>query len=181
MSDGGTNIAETAMTLQEFLATAGTLTAAERMAIARQALVVLEQNYAHLPLKQARYAVNPLQRLRLLIARLSRSTMLEPEWRFHAEMLDIFGAVRDLHTRYVLPEPFANAFASLPFRIKDFVEDGTRHFVVAPLSDGTSGTLPAGPRWSPGTVCPSSGRSTSSVIGSPGRTRPPGGPERSAR
>lgn len=149
-TNGGTNVAEAeaeaeaSMTLGEFLATSGTLTAAERITIARQALVVLEHNYAHLPLKAARYAVNPLQRLRLFISRLGRSTTLEPEWRFHAEMLDIFGSVRDLHTRYVLPDPFAKAFASLPFLIKDFVEDGVRHFVVAPLADGSAGTLPAG-------------------------------------
>lgn len=144
MSDGRSNPPESSMTLRDFLLAAGRLTAAERTLIARQALLVLEQNYAHLPLKAARYAVNPLQRLRLLVARLGRGGSLEPEWRFHAEMLDIFGSVRDLHTRYVLPEPYASAVAFLPFRIKDFVEDGARHFVVAPLSDGSSGTLPAG-------------------------------------
>jgi hypothetical protein len=132
------------MTLREFLRTSGTLPVEDRMLVARQALLILEQNYAHLPLKAARYAVNPLQRLRLLIARLSRAATVEPEWRFHAELLDIFGSLHDLHTRYVLPEPFADAKAFLPFRIKEFVEAGTRHFVVAPLSDGLSGTLPAG-------------------------------------
>jgi hypothetical protein len=134
------------MTLREFLATSGTLSAEDRLLIARQALVILEQNYAHLPLKAARYAVNPLQRLRLLIARLSRAGTVEAEWRFHAELLDIFGSLHDLHTRYALPQPFASAQAFLPFQIKEFVEAGTRHFVVAPTSDGSSvpGTLPAG-------------------------------------
>jgi hypothetical protein len=136
---------ESSMTLREFLRADGRLSAEDRVLIARQALLILEQNYAHLPLKSARYAVNPLQRLRLFIARLSQGGGTpEPEWRFHAEMLDIFGSLRDLHTRYVLPEPFASAVAFLPFRIKEFVEGSTRHFIVAPLSDGSSGTLPAG-------------------------------------
>ena len=53
---------------------AGTLTHAERMLIVEQALVLLEDNYVHLPLKSAMHAVNPVQRLRLLRARLERQT-----------------------------------------------------------------------------------------------------------
>jgi len=135
---------ESSMTLREFLRTAGRLSAEERMLIARQALVILEQNYAHLPLKVARYGVNPVQRLRLLIAKLSRGGTPEAEWRFHAEMLSIFDSLRDLHTRYVLPEPFSRAAIFLPFRIKEFVEDGKPHFIVAPSDEGreTMSTLP---------------------------------------
>ena len=58
--------------LAEFLATAGTLTLAQRKLLVDQALVLLEQNYAHLPLKVAMHAVNPVQRLRVLRARLER-------------------------------------------------------------------------------------------------------------
>jgi C-terminal processing protease CtpA/Prc len=132
------------MTLREFLRTSGTLAAEDRMLIARQALVLLESNYAHLPLKAARYAVNPVQRLRLLIARLSRATTVEPEWRFHAELLGIFDSLHDLHTRYVLPEPFADAKAFLPFRIKEFTDGEARHFIVAPPGDGTPSPIPTG-------------------------------------
>jgi hypothetical protein len=132
------------MTLREFLRTSGTLAAEDRMLIARQALVLLESNYAHLPLKAARYAVNPVQRLRLLIARLSQATTALPEWRFHAELLAIFDSLHDLHTRYVLPEPFADAKAFLPLRIKEFTDGDTRHFIVAPPADGTPGPIPTG-------------------------------------
>jgi len=74
--------------LREFLRGAGTLTLNERKLLVEQALVLLEQNYVHLPLKAAMHAVNPLQRLRLLRARLDRQTPagIEPEARFHAEM-----------------------------------------------------------------------------------------------
>ncbi len=54
--------------------TAGTLTLAERRLLVEQALVLLEDNYVHLPLKSAMHAVNPVQRLRLLRARLERQT-----------------------------------------------------------------------------------------------------------
>ena len=41
---------EGAVTVPDFLAGAGTLTLAERRLIVEQALVLLEQNYVHLPL-----------------------------------------------------------------------------------------------------------------------------------
>src|SRR5688572_33115882 len=56
--------------LPSFLAGAGLLTLADRRRIVQQALVLLEQNYVHLPLKKAMHAVEPLPRLRLLLHRL---------------------------------------------------------------------------------------------------------------
>ena len=56
--------------LNDFLRSAGVLTYADRMVLVEQALVLLERNYVHLPLKSAMHAVNPVQRLRLLRARL---------------------------------------------------------------------------------------------------------------
>ena len=93
--------------LHDFLATAGQLTHAERMVLVEQALLLLEGNYVHLPLKSAMHAVNPVQRLRLLRARLLRQTTatMDPERVFHAEMSAIFHSVRDLHTNYLLPAP----------------------------------------------------------------------------
>ena len=81
--------------LAQFLRTAGTLTLNERRLLVDQALVLLEQNYVHLPLKVAMHAVNPLQRLRLLRNRLERRTSatMDPEWEFHAEMSEIFHSV----------------------------------------------------------------------------------------
>jgi hypothetical protein len=60
--------------LQDFVTSAGTLSHAQRMTIVQQALVLLEGNYVHLPLKAAMHAVNPVQRLRLLRARLGQQT-----------------------------------------------------------------------------------------------------------
>jgi hypothetical protein len=126
--------------LPDFLRTAGTLTLNERKVLVDQALVLLEQNYVHLPLKAALHAVNPVQRLRLLRIRLERATAqtLDPEPAFHAEMSEIFHSVRDLHTNYLLPAPFAGKVAYLPFLVEEYAEDGRRHYVVTRMVAGFS-------------------------------------------
>jgi Peptidase family S41 len=126
--------------LKDFLPSAGTLTLAERRLLVDQALVLMEQNYAHLPLKVAMHAVNPVQKLRVLRARLERQTLatMGPEWTFHAEMSEIFHSVRDLHTNYLLPAPFNGKIAYLPFLIEEYqATDGPR-YVVAHLVQGFS-------------------------------------------
>lgn len=99
--------------LPEFLSTheIGLLSLADRQLIVRQALTVLEHSYALLGFKVARYGINPLQRLRLLADRLDRPGEMEPEWRFHAELVDVFNSLHDLHTRYSLPRPFDKVVA----------------------------------------------------------------------
>jgi hypothetical protein len=121
-----------AVSLPEFLITheVGTLSVEDRRLIVQQALLLLEQNYALLGFKVARYGINPLQRLRLLQARLARPGSPEAEVKFHAELVDIYNSLRDLHTRYTLPRPFNAAAAFLPFLLKEFTEDGRRRYLV---------------------------------------------------
>ncbi|MFG2007060.1 S41 family peptidase [Spirillospora sp. NPDC048911] len=121
-----------AVTLPEFLEAneIGRLSVEDRRLIVQQALLVLEQNYALLPFKTARYGINPVQRLRVMQARLGRPGPPESEWRFHAELVDIFNSLRDLHTRYTLPRPFSDAVARLPFLLKEFTEDNRRRYLV---------------------------------------------------
>lgn len=125
-------------TLAEFLQTAGMLSLADRRALVDQALVLFEENYVHLPLKQAMHAVDPVQALRLLRHRLESLTeaAMPPESDFHGELLGIFTSVRDLHTNYLLPEPFASAFAMLPFDVESFGDDGRRRYVVSHVAAG---------------------------------------------
>lgn len=119
--------------LPAFLSTAGQLTTAERKVIVQQALILIEQNYAHLPLKRAMHAVDPVQRLKLLLQMLdSAPEVLQPgEIEFHREMTDIFNSVRDLHTNYLLPAPFRGKAAFLPFMIEDYIENGKRRYLVS--------------------------------------------------
>ena len=128
------------MTLVDFMrqAEAG-LSLAERRLIVKQALLMLEQNYVHLPLKVAMHGVNPVQRLRVMLARLDRQTpvAMEPERDFHAALQEIFHSVRDLHTNYLLPSPFNGVSAYLPFlveRVFELVDDRpTEQYLVTAI------------------------------------------------
>jgi C-terminal processing protease CtpA/Prc len=126
--------------LPVFLKSAGTLALDERRLLAEQALVLLEQNYVHLPLKVAMHAVNPVQRLRLLRVRLERQTPedVDSEWLFHAELSSIFHSVRDLHTNYLLPSPFSSKIAYLPFQIEEYLDGSEPHYLVSRLVPGFS-------------------------------------------
>lgn len=127
--------------LSDFLSAARALTLAQRRLLVDQALLLLEQNYVHLPLKVAMHAVNPVQRLRVLRARLQRQTdtTMGPEWIFHRELCSTFHSVRDLHTNYLLPAPFAGKVAYLPFQLELCHDaDGTEHYLVTRLVTGHS-------------------------------------------
>jgi hypothetical protein len=128
-----------AVPLPDFLDSAGTLTLDQRKLLVDQALLLLGENYVHLPLKVAMHAVNPLQRLRVMRARMERQSpaTMEAEWKFHREMSSIFHSVRDLHTNYLLPAPFAGKIAYLPFMIeKCYDDDGAEHFLIARIVTG---------------------------------------------
>jgi len=109
------------------------LSAAERQLVVDQALALIEHLYVHLPLKRAMHAVDPLQRLRLL----KRHSATFSEGAFHAELISIFTRLRDLHTNYILPEPFRSQTAYLPFRIDEFFEGNEQRYVVTEVKPGT--------------------------------------------
>jgi len=118
--------------LREFLTTAGTLTKAQRELLIDQALTLISGVYVHLPLKRAMHAVDPVQSLRLLRRR--HEGMSERE--FHDELLAIFIGLRDLHTKYELPAPFAGRIAFLPLLIEEFHENGRPKYVVTKVFAG---------------------------------------------
>ena len=124
--------AEGPIRLAEFLERDFTpLTKAERLLLVDQAMVLLDETYVHLELKRAMHAVEPIQRLRLLRHRLQQpasSAMTDLE--FHNEMSLIFASVRDLHTNYLLPTPYRDRTAFLPFLVEEYFEDGDPHYVM---------------------------------------------------
>lgn len=100
------------------------------------ALELLDKLYVHLPSKRSMYAVNPLQRLRLLRRRLAGADpRLQSDRAFYNEVLSIFAQLRDLHTVFVLPEPLRSAIAFLPFRLELCLENGERQYVVSQVLD----------------------------------------------
>jgi hypothetical protein len=131
---------EGAVDLPTFLASAGKLSLEDRKLIVEQALVLMVQNYAHLPLKKAMHAVDPVQRLRLLQQQLQQNppNNQPPETEFHRELTEIFTSVRDLHTNYILPEPFNGMVAFLPFMVEDYKSAGERRYLVSRVAQGFS-------------------------------------------
>ena len=122
-----------ALDLATFLHTGGLLSLDDRRRLAGQALALLDLIYVHLPLKKAMHAIDPIQRLRLLQYQLEQQTEAEtgPELDFHNEMTEIFTSARDLHTNYLLPQPFRDKTAFLPFLIEEYFENGRPHYIVS--------------------------------------------------
>ena len=103
------------------------LTHAQRLVVVDQATLVLSQFYAHLPMKVARHAAVPLQRLELL----RRQCEWMRDREFHDEMLRIFAQIRDGHVSYYLPYMFERKGVCLGFRVEEYYEDGARRYVVS--------------------------------------------------
>ena len=127
--------------LGEFLASCerqARLSRQDRLRIVEQALLLMEMNYVHLPMKRAIHAIDPIQQLKLLRFQLADwNEEIEHTMDFHRRMLSIFGSMRDLHTLYLLPEPYRDCTAYLPFLIElCFERDGPRFIVTRTATSG---------------------------------------------
>lgn len=107
-----------------------------RAQVASTFIGLLEGLYAHLPLKRSMYAIDPVQRLRLL---LQRSERLDPV-DFHYEMADVITDLRDAHTRYVGPTEFEGAVAMLPFLVEAYGPPDAPRYVVSKMAADTQVT-----------------------------------------
>jgi cytosine/adenosine deaminase-related metal-dependent hydrolase len=136
LDSGGGKVADQLKTttgrLSDFLVAFGELTLDDRRLIVDQAILMLQENYVHLPLKRAMHAVDPLQQLRLLRYRLDEmsSGEMPPEVEFHTELTAIFNSLRDLHTGYRLPAPFNNKVAWLPYLIEEVTAGRGRDYIL---------------------------------------------------
>jgi cytosine/adenosine deaminase-related metal-dependent hydrolase len=141
-------VLSTTRELREFARTSGNLSLDDQLGIVDQAMLVLQENYVHLPLKRAMYGADPLQRLRLLRRRLEelpRDAPLPPEAEFHAELTAVFTSVRDRHTAYRLPTPFRDRIAWLPFLVEECDSDGrTVYLVTKVVADAGPATFVPG-------------------------------------
>jgi C-terminal processing protease CtpA/Prc len=120
-----------AIPLEDFIHTVEALTLDERRVIVDQAIVLLDDVFVHLPLKQAMHAVAPIQALKLIRYRLPNMD----DRQFHTAMLSVFIGLRDLHTNYLLPDPYRGKLAFVPFLIEEFFEGDQRQFLVSKLYD----------------------------------------------
>src|SRR5215467_4583620 len=102
--------------LEQFPHGVGCLTGAERFDVLDNWVQVLDQLYAHLPLKLALYGFNPvraIERLRQQVSELS-------DLQFHRELMMLINRLRDAHTQYSGPKTLQRAVASLPFLVESF-------------------------------------------------------------
>lgn len=119
-----------------------TLSRPERLRIVEQALLLMEMNYVHLPMKRAIHAIDPIQQLKLLRFQLAEWNVdLESTIDFHRRMLSIFGSTRDLHTLYLLPQPYRDGTAYLPFLIEQCFDRGERFIVTRTAFSGGAPSL----------------------------------------
>ena len=109
--------------LRDFVERAGTqaLTTEERQLVIDQAVAVLDSFYVHLPQKRAMHGANPVQRLKELRRNLSHT---HTDQDFFGELCDSFVVLRDLHTAFVLPSPYQEHTAVLPFQVEAHAEEG---------------------------------------------------------
>ena len=112
----------------------GPLTDSQRRLVLDQAEILLGEVYAHLPLKRAMHAVDPLQALRLLRHRLGDLS----ETEFHAQLQRIFLGLHDLHTNYILPSRYAG-FAFLGILLERCTIDGRTAYVVSKTFEHITG------------------------------------------
>lgn len=106
------------------------LSTSQRLDLIEQAEVLIRDIYTHLPLKRAMHAINPVQRLRLLKQRIDGLQITE----FHAEMLDIFKELRDLHTNYSLPQPFGNQIAFLGILVERYFDGSKSKWMISKVA-----------------------------------------------
>lgn len=126
--------------LKTFLDSAGTLSIDERKKIVEQSIVLVSENFVHLQLKESMHGINPIQKLRLIQHDLDQlqSSDMSSEFKFHSEMVDVFNSVRDLHTNYLLPAPFSDKVAFLPFQIEEYFVDTEPHYIATHFVQGFS-------------------------------------------
>ncbi len=119
--------------LPSFLNAPGYLTLHEKISIIDQAEVILDKAYVHLIQKNALYGSNPVDKLRVLRNELLNNEEQRPEIAFHRNIIEIFNSLRDLHTVYQLPDPYASKVAFLPFFIEKYFEENIPRFVVSKI------------------------------------------------
>jgi len=112
------------------------LSRAEKLRVIAQAVFLLEQFYAHLPLKMNEYAVNPIQEFKVLEAHLDALSDLG----FHHRVIEIVTRLHDRHTMYKLTRLMGIA-AKLPFTLTRCNDQGRIVYVVSEV-EGQSGPNP---------------------------------------
>ncbi len=103
------------------------LTWAERLSIIDALSEVLDEVYAHLPLKRALYGFDIVRALELLRQQVPIMTDLQ----FHRELTSLVNRLRDAHTQYRGPFAKREPVASLPFLVEAYGPTSRPTYVVS--------------------------------------------------
>ncbi len=130
-----------AETLSAFQDRVPNLEPAERLLILDTAAQVLADHYAHLPHKSRSQGTDPvarLQALRTQEADADANPMGVPLGTpdFHEAVCQIFAELHDLHTLYILPDPYAGMVAFLPFQLGLATGEGDPTLIVTHVLPG---------------------------------------------
>lgn len=125
--------------LAQFRGEVPKLDLSDRRRIVDEAIKLVSDYYVHLPLKQAGRGVDPAARLRLLRRRLPA---MDSDAGFHTAISEVFDALGDLHTNYLLPSAMADVVAFLPFQLGEHAVDGAWETIVTDVSPGFEGLSP---------------------------------------
>jgi hypothetical protein len=106
----------TTTTLADFRTTVGTLTPAQRATVVRQAMAMIDGLYVHLPLKRAMRRAGA--------APPPAAAFLGCPGGDSDELMTSSPTCTTCHTNYVLPAPFADRTAVLPFLVEEYVDKG---------------------------------------------------------
>jgi hypothetical protein len=128
--------AQAGVMLTEYLegaaGSAPALDGGQRQQVVDAMLAAVAGVYAHLPLKRAGYALDPVQALVLLRRRCADLD----DGAFHLALARIVTGLRDAHTRYRGPSTTAGRVAALPFLVETFGPDDDPTYIVSKLSPG---------------------------------------------
>lgn len=106
------------------------LTLAEKQNIANQLLVLVKSYYVHLPVKTSSLGIDPLQEIALL---LDDTPLIQTDFEFFSRLIGIIKKLRDRHTSFKLPSPWANMICYLPFAVEDAWENNRHRLIVTKL------------------------------------------------
>ena len=106
----------------------------EKKLVLDQARIVLTQIYVHQEVKTSDFGptANPIPYLNLIEEKIQTISDID----FHKDLSEIFFRLRDLHTLYYLPKPFACYESFLPFRLQEVRNpDGQQVIALSEVAD----------------------------------------------
>lgn len=101
------------------------LTTEERRVLIDQTCLALSELYVHRYLKLTKHAFDPVAALQQLRRRCQTERMAG--YDFHLEVMRILKELRDIHTGYVMPRPFSEMLALLPFTLAAYRPGDPQH------------------------------------------------------